>query len=157
MKIITDILQWKILLGSDFWTCDLSIPIIFNLEPYLLLTIRTFLAHAVGPISSGLGDCFVAVASKLSGTQSRLSQRLCAIHLFDLLATVTEPGFGYSPATPGVPKRSPIQVLSRPKFYLTSVFKWELVFPTWLGQLTKYHDLCFQSALTIVFLGSIWI
>ena len=37
-----------------------------------------------------------------------------AAHLLGLYAPATEPGFGFLSAAPGVPKRSPIQVLSWP-------------------------------------------
>ena len=54
------------------------------------------------PHSSGknLGGPFAAVASKLSGTQSRLSQSLCTLkefgaHLFGSHGTAMEPGLGF--------------------------------------------------------------
>ena len=67
-----------------------------------------------------MGDHFAAVTSKLSGTQSRLSQSLYtlkefATHLLGLHAPPKEHiTFLYLLAAPGVPKSSLIQILPRP-------------------------------------------
>ena len=58
-----------------------------------------------------------------------------------------------TPAAPAALNRCPIQLIPRPKFYLTAVFKWDLVYKTW-------HCLwpwcrCCKYPLLIVF--KVWI
>ena len=71
-------------------------------------------------VASTLGDCIAAVASMLSGSQSKLSQSLYAmkkfaVHLLGLHGPTTQlKWLWFLSAAPGVPKRSPIHVLSRP-------------------------------------------
>ena len=67
-----------------------------------LQDLAIFMAPQSGPIpvASTLGDRFAAIASKMSGTQSRLSQSLYDLkefvaHLLGLHAPATEPGFGF--------------------------------------------------------------
>ena len=67
-----------------------------------------------------LGDCFEAVANKLTGSQSRLSQSMYAlkefaIHVLDLDAPIMETGFGHVTST-----RS-FQAVSHPGIILAQV------------------------------------
>ena len=100
--ILTDIPQWKVLAGTKLWTCDVPTQICFDLHPYLPHRNLPFswLSAVRAPIqvTSTLGDCFAAVASKLSRALCRLSLSLYALkvfvaHLLGLHAPATEPGF----------------------------------------------------------------
>ena len=111
--ILTEIPRWKVLAGKEFWTGALLTKIFFH----------TRLGHFHGStlsdpikVACTLGDHFAAVASKLSGTKSRLSQDLLSLPP-SRLAYILHPGFDFCQQhlvseAPGVPKRSPIQVLS---------------------------------------------
>ena len=88
----------------------------------------------VGPHSSGRysGGPLCSIASKLSGAQSSLSQSLYALKEFGShLLGLHAPGarLWFLSAAPGVSKLSPTQAHQ-------SVFKWELVLPTWHDPLT---------------------
>ena len=103
-----------------------------------------------GPIqvASTQGDHFEMVASKLSGTQSRLALSLYALKEFCrpsawLTCSRNRARLWFLSAAPGVPKRvtHPSTVLAQ--CCLTSVFKWELVFPTWQRPLATMNvSLC---------------
>ena len=67
-------------------------------------------------------------------SQSLLALKECAIHLIDQHAPATEYGLGF------VSRTWSYQMVSHPSTLqaqggLASVFKWELVFPTWRGPL----------------------
>ena len=114
--------QQRVLAGTKFWTCDLLTQIFFKLQPYLPYRIWPFSwLHTVRPHSSGQysGVRFAAVTSKLSGTQSRLfPESVCLERVCRPSAWLTCSGsrarLWFLSAAPGVPKQSPIQVLSRP-------------------------------------------
>ena len=93
----------------------------------------------LGPIqvASTLGDRFAAVTSKLSRTQSRLSQSLYALkefaaHLLGLHAPVTEPGFGFCQQRLEFPSVLPSKYYPGPMLLNFSV----RMFPTRHGPLT---------------------
>ena len=97
---ITEIPQQRVLAGTEFRTCDLPAQIFFDLQPYLPHRIWPFSwLHTVRRHSSGQysGGRFASFTSKLSGTQSKLSQSLYALkefaaHLLGFHAPATEPG-----------------------------------------------------------------
>ena len=90
------------------------------------------------------------IASKLSRTQSRLAQSLYALkefaaHLLGLHALATESGFGFVSSTRSSQAVSHLSTILA-QCCLTSVFKWELMFPTWHRPLTMIDDTLWKSS-----------
>ena len=88
-------------------------------------------------VASTLGDHLTVVTSKLSGSQPRL----CLYTLKEFAAQLLGLHAQQSPTLVFVTSTCSSQAVSHPRTIqaqccLTSVFKWELVFPTWNGPLT---------------------
>ena len=82
----------------------------------------------IGPHSSGQysGGPLCSSRHQAVWNKSRLSQSQYGLkefgsNLLGLHAPATEPGFVFLSAAPGVPKRSPIQVLSKPNFAVINI------------------------------------
>ena len=143
--ILTEIPQWRVLAGCKFWTCDLSTQIFHYLQPYPPCRIWPFSwLHNVRPHSSGQYSRGPLCSSRQQAVQTfpepKCLERVC--HPSAWLSCSHKRG----PALVLVSITWSSQTVSHPSIIqacscLTSVFEWELVFPTWHGPLLT-NELC---------------
>ena len=122
--ILTEIPHGRILAGTEFWTCDLLIQIFLDLQPCLPYRIWPFSwLHVVGPHSSSKFSGGPLCSSHQQAVRNTIQtfpdlvhlERVCRPSAW-LTCSCSGAQLWFSSAAPGIPTRSPIQVLSMNNF-----------------------------------------